>query len=305
MSVAHTFPGRLLAVSDLHVAFPENRKFVAELPPARHDWLLVAGDVGERSADIEWALSTLSRKFGKVVWTPGNHELWTLPSDPVQLRGVARYQHLVAVCRRHGVITPEDPYPVWRGLGGPALIAPLFLLYDYTFLRPGITTKAAALAEAYETGVVCTDEVLLHSDPYPSRETWCRARVESTERRLAATDPGLPTIFLSHFPLIREPTDVLLYPQFAQWCGTERTADWHLRFRALAAVYGHLHIHGTIWRDGIRFEEVSLGYPKEVEERPDRPRVLTQILPVSSSTRTHPVSGRDDGTRYSLISPGH
>jgi 3',5'-cyclic AMP phosphodiesterase CpdA len=271
--------GRLLAVSDLHVACPENRKFVEDLPPSYQDWLLVAGDVGEKSADIEWAISTLSKKFGTVVWSPGNHELWTLPTDPVQLRGVARYQHLVAVCSGHGVLTPEDPYPVWRGAGGPALIVPLFLLYDYTFLRPGITTKAEALAEAYETGVVCTDEILLHPDPYPSREAWCRARVESTERRLRAIDPGLPTILLSHFPLIREPTHVLLYPEFAQWCGTERTADWHLRFRALAAVYGHLHIHGTTWHDGIRFEEVSLGYPKEARDRPDRPRRLTQILP--------------------------
>jgi hypothetical protein len=32
--------GRLLAISDLHVAFPENRKFVEELPPSCQDWLL-------------------------------------------------------------------------------------------------------------------------------------------------------------------------------------------------------------------------------------------------------------------------
>jgi 3',5'-cyclic AMP phosphodiesterase CpdA len=279
MSVTHGSSGKLLAVSDLHVGFPENRKFVMDLQPSDRDWLLVGGDVGETAADIEWALSTLSKKFAKVVWSPGNHELWTLPSDPVQLRGVDRYQHLVVVCRRYGVITPEDPYPLWRGAGGPALIVPLFLLYDYTFLPPGITTKAEALALAYETSVVCTDEILLHPDPYPSREAWCRARVEITEQRLAAASPSLPTILLSHFPLIREPTRALLHPEFAQWCGTERTADWHLRFHALAAVYGHLHIYGTIWHDGVRFEEVSLGYPREMQVRPDRPRGLTQILP--------------------------
>ena len=31
-----------------------------------------------------------------------------------------RYRYLVAMCRRLGVITPEDPYPVWTGSGGPA-----------------------------------------------------------------------------------------------------------------------------------------------------------------------------------------
>jgi 3',5'-cyclic AMP phosphodiesterase CpdA len=272
--------GKVFAVSDLHVTDPRNREFVANLrPESRHDWLLVAGDVAERSADIGWALGTLRSKFERVIWTPGNHELWTLPSDPVQLRGVERYRHLVELCRGLGVVTPEDPYPVWRGAGGPALIVPLFLLYDYTFRPDGATSKAEGLAVAFESGVVCTDEAVLFPDPYPSREAWCQARVEATLRRLAVADPLLPTVLVSHFPLVREPTQVLRYPEFAQWCGTELTADWHIRFRALAAVYGHLHIHRTTWYDGVRFEEVSLGYQAELERYPDRPRGLTQILP--------------------------
>jgi 3',5'-cyclic AMP phosphodiesterase CpdA len=275
-----TAPGKLVAVSDLHVTFSENRKFVEDLrPDSPEDWLLVAGDVAEKAEDIGWALGTLSRRFATVIWSPGNHDLWTVPSDPVQFRGVERYRHLVSLCRSLGVVTPEDPYPVWRGAGGPALIVPLFLLYDYTFLPPGTTTKAEALAVAYESGVVCTDEALLYPDPYPSRDAWCRARVETTQRRLAATDTQLPTILVNHFPLNREPTQVLRYPEFAQWCGTEQTADWHLRFRALAVVYGHLHIPGSTVYDGVRFEEVSLGYPEEVDQRPDRPRRLRQILP--------------------------
>jgi len=68
-------PPRLLALSDLHVAFPENRKLVEELrPESAMDWLLLAGDVGELFSDIEWALRTLSERFTRVVWNPGNHE---------------------------------------------------------------------------------------------------------------------------------------------------------------------------------------------------------------------------------------
>jgi hypothetical protein len=41
-------PPRLLALSDLHVAFPENRKIVDGLHPENEDdWLLLAGDTGE------------------------------------------------------------------------------------------------------------------------------------------------------------------------------------------------------------------------------------------------------------------
>jgi 3',5'-cyclic AMP phosphodiesterase CpdA len=255
---------KLLAVSDLHVAYRENREVVDGLrPQSAADWLLVAGDVADMAADIEWALRVLSQRFSRVVWAPGNHELWTCGRDPLQLRGEARYLYLVRLCRRLGIVTPEDPYPVWNGAGGPVVIAPLFLLYDYSFLPPGAATAADGLARAYEAGVVCTDEILLHPDPYPSREAWCRERVDRTERRLAQLQPGMRTVLMSHFPLIREPAQSLHYPEFAQWCGTTRTADWHVRFNATAVVYGHLHIPRTTWHDGVRFEEVSLGYPGE------------------------------------------
>src|SRR5215469_4228224 len=141
---------RLLAVSDLHVGFSENRPLVAALAPrSTSDWLIVAGDVAEFVADIEWALQLLSERFAKVIWVPGNHELWTHSRESIDLRGVERYQYLLALCRRLGVVTPEDPYPVWEGEGGPAVIAPMFLLYDYTFRPDGATTKAEGLARAY------------------------------------------------------------------------------------------------------------------------------------------------------------
>jgi 3',5'-cyclic AMP phosphodiesterase CpdA len=274
----------LLAVSDLHVGQAQNRPIVEALVPQNEgDWLIVAGDVGEFVADIEWALSTLSSRFAKVIWVPGNHELWTHSRETLDLRGVERYDYLVAMCRRLGVVTPEDPYPAWNpgpdADTGPIVIAPLFLLYDYTFRPDGAKTKAEGLAQAYASGIVCTDEMLLHPDPYPSIDAWCEARVDQTERRLAELPPGTRTVLVNHFPIVREPTRVLRYPVFAQWCGTERTADWPVRFRAAAVVYGHLHIPRTIWHDNIRHEEVSLGYPREWQRRDRPPRIPRQILP--------------------------
>ncbi|MGD0239417.1 MAG: metallophosphoesterase [Streptosporangiaceae bacterium] len=271
---------RLLAISDLHVSYPRNRQWVSDLPPGEPgDWLLVAGDVAEKAEDIEWVLRTFRGRFDTVVWVPGNHDLWAHPRDPMALRGEARYQHLVQMCRNLGVITPEDPYPVWDGLGGPVVIVPLFILYDYSFRPDGARTKEEGLALAYQAGLMGTDERHLYPDPYPSREAWCQARIDATLVRLAGLDPALPTILVSHFPLTREPTRILRYPAFAQWCGTEQTADWHRRFRAQAVVYGHLHIPRTTWEDGVRFEEVSLGYPREQDRHPERPLTLTQILP--------------------------
>lgn len=274
--------GSLLATSDLHVAFDDNRKVVEGLhPQTDEDWLIVAGDVGETVADISWALSVLRERFAQVIWTPGNHELWTHPSDPVTLRGEARYRHLVELCRELGVTTPEDPYPVWHGEGGPVTVAPLFLLYDYSFRPPGARTKEEALQRAYDSGVVCTDEALLHPDPHGTRDAWCRARLRVTEERLAAVSGQQRTVLVNHYPLVREPTRVLRYPEFAAWCGTEATADWHRRFRAEAVVYGHLHIPRTTWHDGVRFEEVSVGYPREWRGRGAAPQAPRRILPAA------------------------
>lgn len=271
--------GSLFAVSDLHVSYSANRDVVAGLrAESPGDWLIVAGDVGDTFADVRETLTSLRERFAKVIWAPGNHELWTLRDDPVQLRGVSRYESLVEMCRSIGVLTPEDEFAVWTGAGGPAVVAPLFVLYDYTFRAPGTRDKAESLAYAYRTGVVCSDEVLLYPDPYPDRESWCWARVEETERRLSGIDPSLPTVLATHWPLVRQPTEVLYYPEFAQWCGTELTADWHIRFRAAAAVYGHLHIPLTSHYDGVRFEEVSLGYPREWGERETPPRPMRRIL---------------------------
>ena len=105
--------GRLLAVSDLHVGYPENRAYADTLSPGDPgDWLIVAGDVGEVFADVGFVLASLANRFAKVIWTPGNHELWTRTGGP---RGTARYLELVARCRRVGVLTPEDEFAVWRG----------------------------------------------------------------------------------------------------------------------------------------------------------------------------------------------
>ncbi|HEX7160255.1 MAG TPA: metallophosphoesterase [Trebonia sp.] len=289
--------GRLLALSDLHIGYPENRAYADALSPGDPgDWLIVAGDVGEVFADVGFVLASLANRFAKVIWTPGNHELWTLPSDPVALRGAARYEALVKVCRRFGVVTPEDEFPVWGGPDGPVTVAPLFTLYDYSFRAGdaaaddaaaavlaaideavGDDGRSAALAAARKAGIKPVDEGRLHADPYPSAAAWCRDLVATAERRLAAVSG--PVVLVSHWPLVRGPVDELRHQAFAPWCGTTLTADWHARHKTVAAVYGHLHIPRTTRHGGVRFEEVSVGYPREWQRRgaaPPPPRVILE-----------------------------
>jgi 3',5'-cyclic AMP phosphodiesterase CpdA len=272
----------VFAIGDLHVEHPENREFVAAIEPESDaDWLVVCGDVADQPQGVEWALRLLRERFAKVIWVPGNHELLAHRDAPSELRGERRYHHLVELCRGLGVVTPEDPFPIWTGADGPVRIAPLFLLYDYSFGSNVGATREEALRRAYDAGVVCVDEFLLDPRPYSSRQVWCEARVRASEARLAEAEPALPTVLVNHFPLLAASTRVLRHPEFAQWCGTVLTADWHRRFGATVVVYGHLHVPRTTWHDGVRFEEVSLGYPRERRGIFSGSRALRRILPGS------------------------
>lgn len=269
---------RLMAISDLHLGNPTNRDAFADFPAAPEDWLIVAGDVAESLTRVEEALARLVAGWAKVIWVPGNHELWTLPSEAHGLRGVKRYRALVELARSVGALTPEDPYPIWEGAGGPAVVVPMFTLYDYSFAPDGLAPHEVP-AWAAEEDIHPVDEALLHPDPHPSRAQWCAERVALTEARLEAIPADLPTVLVNHYPLIRDLARLPRVPRFAPWCGTRLTETWHRRFRALACVHGHLHIRGRKWRDGVPFEEVSLGYPRQWDQSLGMAGYLRPILP--------------------------
>jgi 3',5'-cyclic AMP phosphodiesterase CpdA len=282
----------LLATSDLHVSHAGNWAVVEQIRPyGDGDWLIVAGDVADRVADVEKTLRLFSERFAQVIWVPGNHDLWTTAKDEIRLPGPARYQHLVDICRGLRVLTPEDDFPVWTatqddGTEEELVVAPLFPLYDYSW-RPAGMSLEQALEHGRKIGVVCTDEFLMHPDPYPSRRAWAQERLTISRQRLDAIPADRRTVLISHWPLSRVPTTILNYPHFAMWCGSEQTEDWHRRYRAAVAVYGHLHIPVSFSVDGVRHEEVSLGYPREWRQRAQQPpQPVRRIEPPDPERKT-------------------
>src|SRR5262245_35780836 len=115
---------RLLAISDLHLGHPVNREALASIGGSSKDWLILAGDIGETEEHLQFAFDYLGSRFARLIWVPGNHELWTTDPSPAAARGETRYQALVALSRRFGVITPEDPYPLWPATDYPLRIVP-------------------------------------------------------------------------------------------------------------------------------------------------------------------------------------
>ena len=299
-----TTPPKLYAISDLHISFPENRAdllaFTRPEGSNPHDGLILAGDIGERLEHLELAFSVLTPHFqGGVWWVPGNHELFSLAPKGSEeggkgdqrdsLRGEAKYMACVAVAQKWGVGTPEDDAAEWRvwwdessgsGKGKGYIVAPIFTLYDYSFCPKELEGKSTQEKLEWAGSTRATDEAILFPDPYASREEWCGVLCEKAERKLARAvgrveREGLAgLIIVNHWPLRMDLVHIPRVPKFVLWCGTKRTEEWHVRYKASVVVSGHLHVRRTDFRDGAegvnddwrcRFEEVSLGYPKQWE----------------------------------------
>ncbi len=269
----------LWAISDLHLSRQVNREALKSISRRPKDWLILAGDIADNAAQLSDAFAFLRRQFAQLIWVPGNHELWTpnVPDFPQVTSGEARYRELVALARSFGVLTPEDAYPIWPGSDRPIVIAPLFTLYDYSFRPTGIS-RNEVVQWAAEGGVVSADETLLDSTPFSDLVAWCGARVATTTARLAALPKGYRTVLVNHYPLEREHALLPRVPRYAPWCGTTLTAGWPQRFRAMAVVYGHIHIRRSFEHGSIQFHEVSLGYPGQWDQTARLDSYLRMIL---------------------------
>lgn len=247
----------LWAVSDLHAAVRDNTAQINRIRPEQpDDWLIVAGDVAERTEVVSDVLAELRGRFAEVIWVPGNHELFSRSKDEFQ--GRAKYDQLVAVCRKLRIHTPEDPYPAF----GDVTVVPLFCLYDFSF-RPRCMTVEQARAAAEQKQAVMTDAFAI--EPFVDVRAWCWDRLAYSVKRLSRV--AGPTILINHWPLVPGPLSELAVPEIVLWCGTRHTTSWPERYQATKVVYGHLHLPGERQYEGVTHVEVSLGYPREWQGR--------------------------------------
>ncbi len=269
---------KLYAISDLHLKYKKNREFLLGITEHKNDWLILAGDLGEGVSELQFAFENLQSKFAKLIWVPGNHELWTMPEDPFQKRGVDKYDELISVCKKYDVLNPEDEYIKVHFGVKEYFIVPCFLLYDFSF-RPDEVALEDTIGWALEDEIISMDEKYLFSDPFPSVKDWCHSQIAKTEVRISVLPREIPLVLINHYPLRRDLVRLYKVPRYSPWCGTRLTEDWHTKFNIASVVSGHLHVRATDWRDGVRFDEVSIGYPRQrnLEISPDK--FLREILP--------------------------
>lgn len=237
---------RILAISDLHTDFGENKRLLEEVPVGEYqqDILIAAGDISDNLDTLQSTLDILRSRFRQVFYVPGNHELWVRRGASTS---VEKFYRVLEVCRALAVHTSPQWIDGWW-------IVPLFSWYDPQFDEDGSADAESLLGWAdfhlckwpREIGPVCTF-FLKMNEPH---------------LRLY----GGPVISFSHFLPRREllpPTERLRFKGLPKVAGCTGIDEQIRRLHSRIHIFGHSHISCDRVIDGVRYIQNPLRYPRE------------------------------------------
>ncbi|MCX7293721.1 metallophosphoesterase [Janthinobacterium sp.] len=238
---------RVFSLSDIHVDFDANASWVEGLSRSdyQRDILLLAGDVSDSQQRFSLCIEAFARRFRKVFFVPGNHDLWVL-RDAERIDSLEKFARVKALVLASGASMNAEVIE-------NVAIVPLLGWYDYSFGVP--------------------DRSLL--------ETWmdfraCRWPAGWTEQEITSyfidqnpAPPRVPagfTISFSHFlprvdvmPGFIPPAHRRIYPVL----GSNRLETLIRAINPAIHLYGHSHVNQDVVLDGIRYINNAFAYPHE------------------------------------------
>ncbi len=237
---------RVFAVSDLHVDYQDNRQWVATLSAVDYldDILILAGDVTDELSLLKECFCELAKKFLKVLFVPGNHELWV--SRAKSINSIEKYQQICNVAKEHDI--SMQPFHIHS-----LSIVPLLGWYDFSFASPGIK-----LLDSWMDFRACIwPDNLQPFDitQYFLEKNECHLQI--TNHKLISFSHFLPRIDL--MPAYIPESYHYIYPVL----GSTFLENQIRRLRPDIHVYGHSHVNRDLTLDGIRYINNAFGYPSE------------------------------------------
>ena len=237
---------RVFALSDIHIDFKENRSWLISLSREeyRNDILILAGDISDMTRFVEEAFRELGRRFSRVAYVPGNHDLWTHRNGMAD--SMANFAHIMKLAGDNGIHV--SPLTV-----GNLTIVPLHGWYDYSFGRPGD-----------ELSLIWMDYSACSWPDNFDEERITNHFLAMNEEHLSLRNEHLITF--SHFvpridlmPSFIPRAKRILYPVL----GTGLLDAQIRRLAPRIHVYGHTHVNMRVRRDGILYVNNAFGYPAE------------------------------------------
>jgi len=238
---------RVFALSDIHIDYDVNAKWVANLSIAEYqdDVLILAGDVTDTRRLLDWCLSALAKRFKKVLFTPGNHDLWVIREDR-EMNSLQKFDEVSAVVESSGA-----SMQAFRERG--VEIIPLFAWYDYSFGEPSEGLRAVWMdyrACRWPSGYTEKD-VAAHFAALNDKQ------VSAAGDTVITYSHFLPRIDL--MPGFIPCAGRLLYPIL----GSARLESQLRRLGPSIHVYGHSHVNRHVKIDGVSYINNAFGYPGE------------------------------------------
>jgi predicted phosphodiesterase len=237
---------RVFAVSDLHVDYEENRRWLHNLSEQEYqdDVLILAGDVSDLIARLVESFEALQHRFAEVLFVPGNHELWVHRDGTGD--SLAKFGQIKRIAAEHGV--RMEPAHL-----NSLSIVPLLGWYDYSFGRPTSEVQRAWVdfgacrwPDTYDQAAITNHFVELN-----------KPHLSVRNQRIISFSHFLPRIDLMPFTIPERKRT--LYPVLG-------TVHLEQQIRQLGAdihVYGHSHINMRNYKDKTIYINNAFGYPHE------------------------------------------
>jgi predicted phosphodiesterase len=238
---------RVFALSDIHVDYDVNFQWVRNLSRAdyRDDILILAGDVTHKLAQLASCLDEFATRFARVLFVPGNHDVWVLGEAP-ERTSLQKFADVTAVVERSGA----SMQPYWHG---DVLFAPLLSWYDYSFGEPSTELYNVWMdfhACRWPRGFAPQDVAKYFMDQNHRISAQGAAKVITFSHFMPRIDL-IPAHVSSRHRLL----DPVL--------GCTRIEQQLRHLGSSIHVYGHSHINRRIDIDGVTYINNAFGYPGE------------------------------------------
>ena len=270
---------RVLAISDLHVDFPQNMERLHALSNQDYidDTLIIAGDISDSLEKLNITFSTLKKKFYQITFVPGNHELWVRKDSHSD--SIEKFYSIQTLCRDLDIIT--SPFKV-DSLSCSVWIVPLLSWYR---LPEQDQKNSLFLKKTGENWEQCgwVDTVLCK---WPEEANWLAADY-FIERNKPFLDSyyDAPIISFSHFLPRRElifnsvergrqfsddnavipffPEDPHPYFNFTRVAGCKLLDQQIRQLNSTVHIYGHQHRNRNRQINGVNYISHCLGNRRE------------------------------------------
>jgi predicted phosphodiesterase len=241
---------RIFAISDLHVDYPENRRWLDNVSRLdyQNDLLIVAGDVTDTLHLLAQSLSALRNRFSEVLFIPGNHDLWVVRSKLGN--SLDQLNQIKAITRDCGV--RMEPYH-----RSHLSIVPLYGWYDYSFGSPDamlLNTWADYSACKWPDG---SDALGITRFFLDLNDAWIANCKTAANQLVISFSHFLPRIDLmpSFIPDARKSLYAVL--------GTSLLESQIRQLGSKIHVYGHSHVNNQVRKDQTLYLNNAFGYPHE------------------------------------------